>query len=111
MKTIDPDEFQIHKFLGKEQAHGIKTQKVFERVKGKVRKRVKMLTHTILNDVNLLRAINTKKILVAAYPINFCEFNGGELTKLDEVIKRELSLKNILGRQSSDERLLGGFNV
>ena len=30
MKTIDPHEYQIYKFLGIEQAHGIKTKKVFE---------------------------------------------------------------------------------
>ena len=84
---------------------GIKTKKVFERVKGKVSKRVKMLTNTELNDVNLLRAINTKVIPVAAYPMIICKFTGGELKELDQVIKRELRSKNMLGKQSSDERL------
>ena len=74
-------------------------------MKGKVNERVKMLTNTELN-VNLVRAINTKKILVAAYPMNVCKFNGRELKELlDQVIKRELRLKNMLGKQSSDERL------
>ena len=70
MKTIDPDEYEIYKFLGIEQADGIETKKVFERVKGEVNKRVKMLTNTKLNDVNLVHAINTKVIPVAAYPMN-----------------------------------------
>ena len=35
MKTMDPDKYEIYKFLGIEQAVGIKTKKVFERVKGK----------------------------------------------------------------------------
>ena len=48
MKTMDADENEIYKFLGIEQADGIKTKKVFERVKGEVNKRVKMLTN--LND-------------------------------------------------------------
>ena len=36
MKTKDPDENEIYKFSGTEQGDGIKTKKVFERVKGKV---------------------------------------------------------------------------
>ena len=38
-KTMDPDKNEIYKFLGIEQADGIKTKKVFESVKGKVNKR------------------------------------------------------------------------
>ena len=75
--------------MGIEQADGSKTKKVFEQVKGKVSKRVKMLTNTELNDVNLVRAINTKVIPVAAYPMNVCKFTGGELKELDQVIKQE----------------------
>ena len=105
MKTMDPDQNEIYKFLRIEQADGIKTKKVFKRVKGEVNKRVKMLTNTELNDVNLVRAINTKVIPVAAYPVNICKFNGGELKELEQLIKRELRLKNMLGKQSSDERL------
>ena len=36
MKTMDPDENEIYKFLGIEQADGIKTKHVFERVKNEV---------------------------------------------------------------------------
>jgi len=39
---------------------------VFERVKDEVAKRAKMLINTEVNDVNLVRAINTKVIPVAA---------------------------------------------
>ena len=35
IKTMDPDENEIYKFLGIEQADGVKTKKVFERVKAK----------------------------------------------------------------------------
>ena len=65
-KTIDPREVGTYKFLGMEQADGIKTKKVSEWVNGELNKRVKMLTKTDLNDVNLVRAINTKVIPVAA---------------------------------------------
>ena len=105
IRVIDSDKNEIFKFLGIEQADGIKTKKVFERVKGKVNKRVKMLTNTELNDVNLVRAINTKVIPVAAYSMNVCKFTDGELKELDQVIKRKLRSKNILGKQSSNERL------
>ena len=83
MKTMDPDENEIYKFLGTEQADGIKTKKVFERVKGEANRRFKMLTNTELNDVNLVHAINTKVIPVAAYPMNICKFTDGELLELD----------------------------
>ena len=51
-----------------------------------------------MNDVNLMRAINTKVIPVPAYPMIVCKFNGEELKQLDQVIKRELRSKNILGK-------------
>ena len=96
-----PDENDTYKFLGTEQADGIKTKKVFERVPGKVNKRVKMLTYTELNDVNLVRAINTKVIPVAAYPMNVCKFTDAELKELYQVVKRELRLKNMLGKHQA----------
>ena len=105
MKAIDPDKNEIYKFLGIKQADGIKTKKVFDRVKDEVNKRVKMLTNTELNNVNLVHAINTKVIPVAAYSMNICKFTDAELKELDQVIKRELRSKNMLGKQSSDERL------
>ena len=46
MKTIDPDENEIYKFLGLEQADGIKAEAVFERIKSEISKRVKLLTKT-----------------------------------------------------------------
>ena len=83
MKTMDPDEDEIYKFSGIEQADGIKMKRVFERVKEEVKKRVQMLTNTKPTDVNLMCAINAKVILVAAYPMNVCKFTSGELNELD----------------------------
>ena len=105
MKTMDPDENEVYKFLGVEQVDGMKTKNVFERVKNEVKKRTKMLVETKLNDANLIRAMNEKVIPVAAYPMNVCQFNKGELMELDQVVKRELRSRNMLGRQGSDERL------
>ena len=105
MQTIYPDENEIYKFLGVEQADGIKTKAVFERVKAEVAKRVKMLIDTELNDANLISAINAKVIPVASYRMNICKFSNGELNQLDQVIKKELRAKNMLGRQANDERL------
>ena len=50
-------------------------------------------------------AINAKVIPVATYPMNVCKFTSGELNELDQVIKRELRSKKMLGKQASDERL------
>ena len=105
MQMMDSDENEIYKFLGVEQADGIKTKAVFERVKAEVTKRVRMLVDTELRDANLISAINAKVIPVASYPMNISKFSNGELNQLDQVIKKELRAKNMLGRQASDERL------
>ena len=73
MKTMDPDENDIYKFLGIEQADGIQTKMVFERVKEEVSKRIKMIAKTKVNDTNLIKAINTKVTPVAAYTMNICK--------------------------------------
>ena len=105
MDSMDPDKNEIYKFLGIEQADGIKTKRVYERVKHDVTKRVRMLINTELNDINLVRAINAKVIPVAAYLMNVCKFSNGELKELDQVIKWEMRSSNILRKQGSDERL------
>ena len=64
-----------------------------------------MLTNTELNDMNSMPAINIKVIPVAAHPINVCKFTDREPKELDQVIKHELRSKNMLGKQSSNERL------
>ena len=73
MTTMAPDENDIYKFLGIEQADGIQTKMVFERVKEEVSKRMKMIAKTKVNDTNLIKAINTKVTLVAAYAMNICK--------------------------------------
>ena len=103
MQMMDPDENEIYKFLGVAQADGINTKAVFERVK--VTKRVRMLVDTELNDGNLIFSINAEVIPVASYPINICKFSNRELNQLDQVIKKKLCAKNMLGRQVSHERL------
>ena len=79
MDSMDPDKNEIYKFLGIEQADGIKTKSVHERVKHEVTKRVRMLINRELNDINLVCAINVKMIPVAAYPMNVCKFSNREL--------------------------------
>ena len=105
IKTVDPDQNEVYKFLGVEQADGIKTEEVYNRVKEEFSRRMKIITKTELNDKNLIRAINTKVIPVTAYPMNVCKLAQSELRELDQVIKRELRKTNMLGRQASDERL------
>ena len=82
---------------------GINTKAVYERVKEEVTKRVKMLTKTELNGANLIKAINMKVIPVATYAMNVCKFTVAELKELDQIIKKELRVKNMLGRQASDK--------
>ena len=93
MKMMNPDENEIYKFLGIEQADGINTKAVYERVKEEVTNRVKMLTKTELNDANLIKAINMKVIPVATYAMNVCKFTVAELKELDQIIKKELRVR------------------
>ena len=110
IKNMDPDldrerKKEIYKFLGREQADGIKTKEVYNRVKEEVNRIIQILTKTKLNDKNLIKAINTKVIPVAPFPMNVCKFTKAELNELDLVVKGGLRKCNILGRQSSDNRL------
>ena len=82
MKTIDLDDNEIYKFLGVEQADGIKKKEVYNRVKDEISRKVNIITRTEFNDKNLVKS-NTKVILVAVYPINVCKFTQSELTELD----------------------------
>ena len=98
MKTKSTNSWELNKLM-------IRTKTVFDRVKEEVSKRVKMIANTELNDANLIKAINMKVIPVAAYAMNICRFNIGELKELDQTIKRELRGKNMLGKYASDKRL------
>ena len=60
MKTMDQDENETYKFLGIEQANGIRTKTVFKSVKEEVLKRMKIIINTELNDANLIKAISMK---------------------------------------------------
>ena len=56
MKTLDPDQEEMYKFLGVEQADGLKTKKVYEKVK-EVTKRLKLLMKSEINDANLIKQL------------------------------------------------------
>ena len=105
MKTIDPNKNEIYKFLGVEQADDIKMKEMHNKVKEKNCRRMNIITRTKLNDVNLVKAIKTKVISVAAYPNNVCKFIQSELSELRQVIKRDLRNNNMLGQEASDQRL------
>ena len=105
MKALNPDKEKMYKFLGVEQADGIRTKQVYERVKEEMKKRLKLLMKSELNDENLIQAINSKVIPVAAYPMNVCKITKDELNELDQIVKRELRKSNMLGKQASDEQL------
>ena len=80
-------------------------KKASERVVLKIEKRVKILTELELYDRNMIRSSNCRVIPVAGYPMYVCKFAKADLRELDTVLKKWLKTKNMLGRQSSDERL------
>ena len=66
MKTIDLDDNETCKFLGIEQSDGIKKKDVMERVKIELIGRLELLTKTELNEENLMTAVNSNVIPLAA---------------------------------------------
>ena len=59
-----------------------------------MKKRVKVIRNTELNNKNLIKAINTKVIPVAAYPMNVCKFTQLELVELDQIVKKGTNEEN-----------------
>ena len=104
MKTIDPDENEIYKFLKVEPINGIKEKEVYNRVNEEISK-MNFITRTELNDKNLVEAINTKVTPITACSRNICKFTQSELMRLDQLIEKDLRKNNMLGRQESNERL------
>ena len=105
MKALDPDKNEWYKFLGIEQSGKINKETVMSRITSEMKKRLESLAELELYDKNLMRAINSRVIPVAAYAMNVCKFTKTELKELDMTIKRVLRTKNMLGTHSSDERL------
>ena len=105
MEALDPTHDEMYRFLGVEQSNGMKTKNIYKRVKEEVTSRMRILLTSELNDDNLIQAINSKVIPVAAYPMNVCKMTKNELNQLDQIIKRELRMQHMLGKQASDERL------
>ena len=66
MKILDPDENKIYM--------RIKKKEVYNRVKEEIIRIINIITRTELNDKNLVKAINTKVIPVAAYRMNVYKF-------------------------------------
>ena len=85
MQALDPDQNEIYKFLGCEQANKVK--RVMERVKKEIRKRLDHLTGQNLNDENLMKAINSRVIPVAGYVMNVCNLGKSDLDELDKIVK------------------------
>ena len=105
MQTLDPNTDDTYRFSGIEQAKGIKVKEVLLRVKTEMQKRSTSLMSKELYDMNLIRAINNKVIPVTTYPMNVRNFSEVQLKELDQMIKTKLRSNNMLGRQSSEERL------
>ena len=102
MKPLDPENCEIYKFLGCEQSEGIEKVKALGSVQESM---VTRLLDMELYDKNLIKAINTRVLPVAMYPMNVCKMSKTELNEQDMIVKRALRGKNMHGRQSSDERL------
>ena len=83
MKIIDPGKYVIYKFLGVEQVDGIKKKEVCDRVREEISRRINIIIRTELHDKDLVKAINTKVIPVATYPMSVCKFTQSELTELE----------------------------
>ncbi len=105
MKALNPEENEVYKFLGCEQAGKVDKGTLLERVTEEMKKRMESLTNLELYDKNFVRAVNCRVIPVAGYAMNICRFSKAELEELDMIVKRILREKKMHGRHASDERL------
>ena len=96
MQALDANVDDTYRFLGVEQAEGIK--EALLRVKNEMQKRLISLISKELSDKNLIRAIKYKVIPEVAYPMSVYNFSEIELKELDHMIKTELRSNNMLGR-------------
>ena len=103
VKSMDVKD--LYKFLGFEEGNGLAERTVRKRVMKELEKRVGELVEHELNDCNLVKALNTRALPVVSYVMNICHFGEGDLNELDQIVKRKLREKRMLGRQGSDERL------
>ena len=71
MKALDPEQREIYKFLGCEQAENIDMERVMARIKAETEKRTNALVRQDLCNKNLIKAINRTVIPVAGYVMNF----------------------------------------
>ena len=105
MKALDPEQREIWRFLGCEQAEKIDMERATAKAKAETEKRTNALVQQDLYDKNLIKAINRTVIPVAGYVMNVCTFTKQKLDELDKIIKKILRDNKIHGRQASDERL------
>ena len=70
MEVLEPGKNQSYKFLGCEQSDKINVEKVMSRVKAEMARRVRQLVEQQLNERNLMQAINTRVIPVAAHLVS-----------------------------------------
>ena len=107
MKALDPEQNEVHKFLGCEQGNKIDVKKVMQRVKKEIAKRLEQLIEVNLNDENLVKAINSRVVPVAGYVMNVCNLGKGDIEELHKIVKTTLRKQGFHGKQASDERLYG----
>ena len=105
MEALDPEKDEFYKFLGVEQGRGVCKELVQQRVVKEMESRLRRLVDMELYDKNLMRAINCRVMPIVGYAMNVVKFSKQDLTEFDMIVKRVLREKNMLGRQSSDERI------
>ena len=105
MKALDPEQREIYKFLGCQEAGKIDMERVMVRIKAETEKRTNALVQQDLYDKNLIKAINRTVIPVSGYVMNVCTFTKQKLDELDKAIKKILRDNKMHRRQASDERL------
>ena len=98
MKALDPEQREIYKFLGCEQAEKIDMERVMARVKAETEKRTNVLVQQELYDKNLIKAMNRTVIPVAGYVMNVCTFTKQKLDELDKAIKQILRENKMHGK-------------
>ena len=91
-----------YKYLGTLQADQIRNKQMKEKVKTECLRRVRKVLETKLNGGNILKGINTWAL---KYSAAFIDWNCTELTQLDRITRKLMTMHNALHPESNVDHL------
>ena len=104
-ECLDPESTEYYKFLSIEEGNEQLDEKAKEWVIEKCFERVESLRKTELNEINIIKALNTMCFSEVTYVMNIVHFSRPELENLYVKMKKTLKEMDWMDDKSNEERL------